>query len=170
MTIVFILVYNQYYKRHNYVMELKDYFTKNLKPRQKQYEAIRAVAFKEGTIDEVAACFEYNPKSLKTIINRLLRGKHQLFPDVKTGPKGRHTSDQTVKLIIGLRREKKSSAKEITEELKKTGGPASIRTVERILQDAGFPRLCRRTDKERGISKKGMLMPQRSADLDIGRL
>ena len=170
MTIVFILVYNQYYKRHNYVMELKDYFTKNLKPRQKQYEALRAVAFKEGTIDEVAACFEYNPKSLKTIINRLLRGKHQLFPDVKTGPKGRHTSDQTVKLIIGLRREKRSSAKEITEELKKTGGPASIRTVERILQDAGFPRLCRRTDKERGISKKGMLMPQRSADLDIGKL
>ena len=56
-------------------MELKDYFTKNLKPRQKQYEALRAVAFKEGTIDEIAACFEYSPKSLKTIINRLLRGK-----------------------------------------------------------------------------------------------
>ncbi|MDO9464704.1 MAG: hypothetical protein Q7J67_05345 [bacterium] len=151
-------------------MEIKDYFTKNLKPRQKQYEAIRAVAFKEGTIDEIATCFEYSPKSLKTLINRLLRGKHQLFPDVKTGPKGRHTSDQTVKEIICLRREKRLSAKEITEELKKTGGPASIRTVERILQDAGFPRLYRRTDKERGISKKGMLMPQRSADLDIGKL
>jgi len=32
-------------------MELIDLFTKDLKPRQKQYEAIRAVAFKEGTID-----------------------------------------------------------------------------------------------------------------------
>ena len=151
-------------------MELKDYFTKNLKPRQKQYEAIRAVAFKEGTTDEIAACFEYSPKSLKTLINRLLRCKHQLFPDVKTGPKGRHTSDQIVKLMIRLRREKRLSAKEITEELKNTDSPVSIRTVERILKDAGFPRLCRRTDRERGISKKGMLIPQRSANLDIGKL
>ena len=135
-------------------MVLKDYFTKNLKPRQKQYEAMRAVAFKEGTIDEIAAYFEYNPRSLKTIINRLLRGKHQLFPDVKTGPKGRRSSKQAVKEIIDLRRKKRLSAKEITEELKNTDSPVSIRTVERILQDTGFPKLCRRTDKERGILKK----------------
>ena len=83
-------------------MELKDYFTKNLKSGQKQYESIRASAFKEGTIDEIAECFEYSSQLLKTIINRLLRGKHQLSPDVKTGPKGRHTSDQTVELIIEL--------------------------------------------------------------------
>ena len=163
-------MYNQYYKRHNLVMELKDYFTKNLKPRQKQYEAIRAIAFKEGTIDEIAADFEYSPQSLNTIINRLVNGKHQLFPDVKTGPKGRHTSKQAVKEIIDLRRKKRLSAKEIAEELKKADSPPSIRTVERILQDAGFPKLCRRTDKERGISKKGMLLPQRSADLNISEL
>jgi len=135
-------------------MKLKDYFTKNLKPRQKQYEAIRAVAFKEGTIDEIAACFEYSPRSLNTIINRLVNGKHQLFPDVKTGPKGRHTSKQAVKEIIDLRRKKRLSAKEIAEELKKSDSPPCTRTVERILRDAGFPRLCRRTDKERGILKK----------------
>ena len=151
-------------------MELKDYFTKDLKPRQRQYEAIRAIAFKEGTIDEIAAHFDYSPRSLDTIINRLVNGKHQLFPDVKTGPKGRRSSKQAVKEIIDLRRKKRLSAKEIAEELKKADSPASIRTVERILQDAGFPRLCRRTDKERGISKKGMLLPQRSADLDIGEL
>ena len=149
-------------------MELKDYFTKNLKPRQRQYEAIRAVAFKEGTIDEIAAHFEYSPQSLNTIINRLVRGKHQLFPDVKTGPKGRRSSKQAVSKIIDLRRKKRLSAKEIAEELKKAGSPPGTRTVERILQDAGFPKLCRRTDKERGISKKGMLLPQRSADLNIG--
>ena len=130
-------------------MELKDYFTKNLKPRQRQYEAIRAVAFKEGTIGEIAAHFEYSPRSLKTIINRMFRGKNQLFPDVKTGPKGRRSSKQAVKEIIDLRRKKRLSAKEIAEELKNTDSPVSIRTVERILRDAGFPKLCRRTDKER---------------------
>ena len=151
-------------------MELKDYFTKDLKPRQRQYEAIRAIAFKEGTIDEIAAHFDYSPRSLDTIINRLVNGKHQLFPDVKTGPKGRRSSKQAVKEIIDLRRKKRLSAKEIAEELKDEDSPPGTRTVERILRDAGFPKLCRRTDKERGISKKGMLLPQRSADLDIGEL
>lgn len=151
-------------------MELIDYFTKDLKPRQKQYEALRAVAFQEGTIDEIATCFGYIPQSLKTLANRLLRGKHQLFPDIKSGPKGRHTAQETVKVIIGLRRERRLSAKEISEELGETDRLVSIRTVERILNDAGFPKLHRRTDRERGISKKGMLIPQRSANLDINGL
>jgi len=151
-------------------MKLINYFTKDLKPRQKQYEALRAVAFQEGKIDEIATCFGYTPQSLKTLVNRLLRGKHQLFPDIKTGPKRRHTAQGTVKVIIRLRRERRLNAKEITEELEKTDRPASIRTVERVLNDAGFPKLHRRTDKQRGISRKGMLIPQRSANLDINKL
>jgi hypothetical protein len=99
-----------------------------------------------------------------------LRGKHQLFPDIKSGPKGRHTAQEIVKVIMGLRRERKLNAKEISEELKRTDRPISIRTVERVLNDAGFPKLHRRTDRERGISKKGMLMPQRSANLNINEL
>jgi len=71
---------------------------------------------------------------------------------------------------MGLRRERKLNAKEISEELKRTDRPISIRTVERVLNDAGFPKLHRRTDRERGISKKGMLMPQRSANLNINEL
>ncbi len=53
-------------------MELIDFFTKDLKPRQKQYEAIRAMAFNEGTIEEIAQRFGYTPQSLRTLINRLL--------------------------------------------------------------------------------------------------
>ena len=151
-------------------MKLINYFTRDLKPRQKQYEALRAIAFQEGTMDEIATCFGYTPQSLKTLVNRLLRGKHQLFPDIKSGPKGRHTVLETVKVIIGLRRERRLNAKEISEELEKTDRPVSIRTVERVLNDAGFSKLHRRTDRERGISKKGMLIPQRSANLDINEL
>jgi len=40
-------------------MELIDFFTKDLKPRQKQYEAIHAVAFNEGAIEEIAQHFGY---------------------------------------------------------------------------------------------------------------
>ena len=147
-------------------MELIDYFTKELKPRQRQYEALRAVAFQEGTLDEIATWFGYSSQSLKTLVNRLLNGKHQLFPDIKTGPKRRHTAQETINAIIGLRRDRKLSAKEISEEL----GTVSIRTVERVLNDAGFPKLHRRTDRQRGISRKGMVIPQRSATLNINEL
>jgi len=50
-------------------MDLIDFFTKNIPPRQKQYEAIRAVAFNEGTISEIAQRFGYTPQSLRTLVN-----------------------------------------------------------------------------------------------------
>ncbi len=97
-------------------MELKELFTKNLKPAQKQYEAIRAIAFKEGAIELIAARFGYTPQSLKTLINRLRNGKHQLFPDVKRGPKERQTKPETMNLIVKLRRQKALNSREITNE------------------------------------------------------
>ena len=151
-------------------MKIKDYFTKDLKPRQKQYEALRAVAFAQSSIEEISDHFGYSPQSLRTLISRLLSGKHQLFPDVKTGPKTRHTSENTVELIIRLRREKRLSSEEISQELIKDGISVSIRTVERILKDAGFDKLCRRTDKQRGVNKKGVVIASRSSDLDFEKL
>ena len=75
-------------------MNLIDFFTKELTPRQKQYEALRAVAFHEGTFEEIAARFGYTSQSLKILVNRLLRGRHTLFPVIKRGPKGRHISPE----------------------------------------------------------------------------
>ena len=151
-------------------MELIDFFTKNLKPRQKQYEALRAVAFKQGTTEEIATHFGYTPQSLRTLISRLVSGKHQLFPEVKRGPKGRHTSEETVTLIVQLRREQRLNSREITQKLNQLHVPISIRTVERILADSGFPKLRRRTQKERGISKQGTIIPKRSVNLNLKNL
>ena len=38
-------------------MELRDYLITDLPPRQRQYEAIRAIAFNEGNIKDIAARF-----------------------------------------------------------------------------------------------------------------
>ena len=141
-------------------MILKDYFTKDLKPRQRQYEAIRAIAFGESTIDEIAERFDYSPRSLDTMVSKVINGKHILFPDVKTGPKGRRSSKQAVKEIIDLRRKKRLSAKEIAEKLKRSDSPPGTRTVERILRDAGFSKLCRRTGRERAFLKKACCCPK----------
>ena len=140
-------------------MELINLFTKDLLPAQKQYEAIRAVAFKEGTIAEVAKRFDYTPASLRTLINRVLRQKQRLFPKIKKGPKERRTTPETMKLILQLRRTKRMDSREITAELKQSNISIGVRTVERILNDAGFPKLRRRTNRERGISRQGTVIP-----------
>ena len=59
---------------------------------------------------------------------------------------------------------------EITGELNQSNISITVRTVERILADAGFPRLRRRANKERGISKEGTLIPKRSVNLDLKKL
>lgn len=151
-------------------MELKDYFTRDLKPPQRQYEALRAVAFGEGTIEEIAKRFGYTPQSLRTLVNRLLTGRHQLFLDRRRGPKRRRTSAETINLIIDLRRSKRLSSRDITAELNRSGISIGVRTVERILADAGFPKLRRRTNRERGISKHREVLPARSSSLSVDTL
>lgn len=151
-------------------MELRDYFIKNLPPRQRQYEAMRAVAFNEATIKDIAERFGYTPQTLRMLINRLVRDKLQLFPDIKKGPKGRHIPSETEKIVIQLRRKKMLNSREITAELNQSNIFIGVRTVERILTDAGFPKLSRRTDKERGISKEGSVLPKRSMNLSLKTL
>lgn len=151
-------------------MGLIELFTKNLSARQKQYEAIRALAFKEGTIKEIADRFGYTPQALRNLSNKARKGQHRLFPEVKPGPKGRHTPNEHIKTIIKLRRQRKLNSYQITDELKARGVCIGVRTVERILEDAGFPKLRRRTFKELGLSKKGTLIAQRSSMLDFDTL
>ncbi len=114
-------------------MELRDYFIKDLPPRQRQYEAIRAVAFNEGTIKDIAERFRYTPQTLRMLINRLVRDKFQLFPDIKMGPKGRRIPSEAEKMLIQLRRKKMLNSREITEELNRLNISIGVRTVERIL-------------------------------------
>jgi transposase-like protein len=146
-------------------MKLIDFFTKDLSPKQKQYEAIRAVAFGEGPIKEVAKKFGYTPQTLRTFIHQLRTAKLQIFPLVKKGPVTRRISPETVKLIIQLRRQEMLNSREIAERLGRSNRAIGVRTVERVLIDAGFPKLRRRTDKERGLSKAGTVIPKRSEQL-----
>ena len=151
-------------------MALVDFFTKNLPARQKQYEAVRAVAFQEGSMKEIATRFGYSPQTLRNLVNKVHKGEYNLFPEVKPGPKGRHTTDTQVDTIIALRRHNKLSSYQISEQFKAKGISISVRTVERILSDAGFPKLRRRTFEELGLGKKGTLIPQRAAMLDFDLL
>lgn len=151
-------------------MKLINLFTKNLIPAQKQYEAIRAVAFGDGDLNDIVKRFGYKKQSLKTLINRVITGKHRVFPEVKKGPKKRSTSVESINLILNLRRKEKMSSRDIVRKLNNQSIDIGVRTVERILAEAGFSKLRRRTQEERGISKKGTTLPERAVHLDFSEL
>ncbi len=150
-------------------MKLIDLFSPagKLPSRQRQYEAVRAVAFGEGELSEIARRFGYKTNSLKTLVAQARTATRPLFPEVKPGPKGRRTAPETVERAVELRRRRKLSAEEIAEDLRNQGIVVSVRTVERTLRDAGFPKLRRRTNKERGVTKKGTLLCRRSGMIDL---
>lgn len=151
-------------------MKLRDFFTGNLPAGQRQYEAVRAVAFDEAPLPEIASRFHYSPNSLRALVYRVLHGSHQLFPILKPGPKKRRTPPDLVKLIVRLRREQKINSRQIVQKADEAGFSIAVRTVERILSDAGFPKLHRRTNEQRGISRKGLLIPERAEHLDLETL
>jgi transposase len=151
-------------------MNLIGLFTKNLDTRQKQYEAVRAVAFNEEPFDVIAARFGYSSQALRNLVNNVKKGKHSLFPSVKPGPKERHTPAAAIDEICKLRREKSLSSRDIAGELNKRGVKISVKTVERALADKGFGKLQRRTNKEKHLSKQGTIIPSRTSHLDFKRL
>jgi transposase len=151
-------------------INLLDYFIKTTSPRQKQYEAIRAIIVDKMSYPDAAKKFGYKTNSLYTIVGEAKTGKLSLFPDVQLGPKRRHTSDETQNTIIELRSVNNLSAIDIQKRLKTSNVNISVRTIERILADAGFDKLKRRTYQERGITAKNKIIPAKSENLDFDEL
>ncbi|MCP4653696.1 MAG: helix-turn-helix domain-containing protein [Candidatus Omnitrophica bacterium] len=137
---------------------------------QRQYEAIRAVVVENKKISVAAKKFGYKPASLKSFINQVKTGKRKLFPKKKRGPEKRQTSSEIIEKIINIRRKLKLNSNEIADKLTYEKLNVSARTIQRILTDAGFPKLRRRTNIERGITKSRTLISKRSGKLDVENL
>jgi len=149
--------------------ELADYFIHPISQRQKQYEAIRAIVVDNHSIDQVAKRFGYKNSTLYALLRDVKAGKIDLFPKVAKGPRGRRTPSEIQKKIIFLRRQRLSSA-DIRNKLAACGNKLGTRTIERILKDAGFSKLPRRTNKELGKTARNQLIPQRAEHLDFSKL
>jgi len=89
---------------------------------------------------------------------------------VKKGPRERRTSPKIQERIIALRKNNNLSSPDIRDNLSHEGIEVSTKTIERILKDAGFGKLKRRTHKELGISGKNKIIPQRAEHLDMNAL
>jgi len=163
-----ILIDKMKTKKDNRI-NLFDYFANPDSQRQKQYEAVRAVIMEKQTPEATAEKFGYKVTTIYAMVRDAKAGKKKLFPSVKKGPGQRRTPLEVRKKIIKLRR-KNLSTPDIQHKLEKKGIACSARTVERILKDAGFGKLKRRTNKQLGKNHAKKILPERSAHLDFATL
>ena len=82
------------------------------------------------------------------------------------GPKKRRTKSEHQDMILNLRKDNLSTT-DIHDLLKEKNVIISIRTIERILKDAGLKKLKRRTNKELGITIKNKIIPDYAMNIDF---
>lgn len=116
--------------------------------------------------EEVAAKFGYQISTVYTIIRDFKAGKLQLFPLVEKGPRQRRTPADYREMVINQRK-LNHSIHDIHITLLRDGISISAKTIERILKDAGYEKLVRRSDSERGVTKKNKMIPERSENIDV---
>ncbi len=149
--------------------DLKNFFDEPVSERQRQYEAVRAFIKEKLSATTVAERFSYKVTTIYTLVRNAKAGKLNLFPCIKKGPSQRRTPNSIQEKIINYRKQNLSSPA-IHQRLAKEGIKTSIRTIERILNDLGLPKLKRRTYKELRITKKKKIIPKRSENLDFSKL
>lgn len=156
--------------RHNKTLiDMAGYFKKPAFPKQKQYEAIRAIVIDGKPIEVAAKRYGYKAGTIYSLLRDARAGKIELFPAVKKGPRRKRTNPDIQDKIIEYRKMKLSTP-DIQDRLAEETIRISSRTVERILKDAGFRKLQRRTNKELGKTIKNKIIPERSEHLDFSEL
>ncbi|RLJ03194.1 MAG: hypothetical protein DRP14_05200, partial [Candidatus Aenigmatarchaeota archaeon] len=165
---------SQMTNRHNKTLinigvDLVDYFKNPVSHRQKQYEAIRAIAIGGEPIEDAAKRYGYKAGTVYSLLRDARAGKIELFPAVKKGPQQKRTNPDVCDKIIEYRKMKLSTS-DIQDRLAEDTIKISSRTVERILKDAGYGKLKRKTNKELDITIKNKIIPDRSEHLDFSEL
>ena len=150
-------------------IDLKSFFLSPDSKKQKQYEAVRAFVVDKISAQQVADKFGYRLSSVYTFIKKTKSGEIDFFPGQKMGPKQRQVSFEVQKQIF-IYRNQNLSHTDISERLNKDGTVISAQTVSRILSDAGFSKLKRRTNKELGLTFKNKIIPEKSEIIDFNKL
>jgi len=148
---------------------LKALFTHPKHPRQRQYEALRAIEVDGLSVADAAKKFDYTVNTLYSLIRDVKAGKLEFFPQRDIETKQKRTPNYITKRVIQYRKDN-LSADDIAKKIAHEGYKLSTRTVERILTDANFPKLKRRTRAERGLSNKSQLLPEKAAGIDFDKL
>ncbi len=146
--------------------DLKSFFLAPKSPKHRQYEALRAYILDETPAADVAQRFGFTENSLYALAHDFRAGTLEFFPQRSPGPKDRRVTPYIRERIVEWRKNQLAAA-DITERLREENIDISPSTVERILKDAGFGKLPRRTAAQRGRTKKNTLLAQPAQNLDF---
>jgi len=136
------------------------YFTHPKAEWQRRYEALRASFVDRLPAKVVADQFGYSPNYIHLLRHQFKHGKIDFSePTVEGMARRRHVTTE-VRQKIRSWREKILSAGEIAQLLSEDGVELSVRTVERILAEEGFPKLPRRTRLKIGMTVQGAEVPE----------
>jgi len=127
---------------------------------QRRYEALRASFVERLPAHIVAERFGYTTGYIHLLRHQFKHGKLDFAePPAEGSARRRRVSAETRRKIRSWR-ERKLSAAEITELLSEEGVDLSVRTVERVLAEEGFPKLPRRTRLKIGRTVQGAAIPE----------
>ena len=151
-------------------MRDQKYFTQPKLEWQRRYEALRASFVDRLPHKVVADQFGYSPGYIRLLRHQFKHGKIDFS---EPNPEGkiarRRVSVETRQKIIEYRQKDLSSG-QITELLSEDGIEISVRTVERVIAEEGFPKLPRRTRIKIGLTVKGADIPKRSEVVSLADL
>jgi hypothetical protein len=139
-----------------------NYFLHPIHNWQRRYEALRASFVERLPAKIVADRFGYTPGYVHLIRHWFRRGKIDFSEPVPEHAVARRRVTSAVRQKIRAWRERRLSAGEITELLSEDGVEISVRTVERVLAEEGFPKLPRRTRLRVGLTVQGAQVPDRA--------
>src|SRR3989304_967200 len=155
-----------------YKISMRDatYFTKPIHEWQKRYEALRASFVDRWPAAAVAERFGYSAAYIHFLRHQFTTGKIDFSEPVSEGSAARYRVTAETRRKIRAWREKELSAGEIAQLLSEDGVDVSVRTVERVLAEEGFPKLPRRTRLKIGLTVKGAEVPQKTTGIAIGQM
>ena len=142
-------------------MDPVNYFRHPQDPGQRQYEALRASFLERLSARGVAERFAMSAGYVHVLRHRFQRGLVRFTFRAADIPGARRGTLAAIRArIIELRRERNLSAGQIAEIVEDEGTDISVRTVERILTQAGFPKLPRRTRLLIGETRARTTVPE----------
>ena len=155
---------------YNLIMIDEKYFTHPKFEWQRRYEALRASFVERLPARHVAQKFTYSITYVRLLRHLFMPGKLDFSEPVPQGKSNRYTVSAANRQKIHQWRESNMSSGEIAQCLSEDGIEISIRTVERVLREEGFPKLPRRTRLKINMTVKGTRIPDKSILINISQV
>ena len=134
---------------------------------QRRYEALRASFVDRLPAKVIAERFGYSANYVHLLRHQFAHDKIDFSEPVPEGKTKRRLVNTVIRQKICNWREHRLSAGEIAQLLSEEGIELSVRTVERVLAEKGYPKLPRRTRLKLGLTVQGAQVPAVSHMISI---